>query len=486
MNKIAAYLLFSTFVSLAGCAQYGPYRTSPTLCEGSTTACTTSMLYRHKEAGQAKFDYSLGFVEFNDQGDPWPASGSQQQMAVVLGYLERQAADQDLLMVVFVHGWHHSAKGQEPGAPSSHEDERDGNVKTFQTVLQGLALAEGKQAKALNRAPREIAGIYVGWRGDSITAEPLNDLTFWDRKNTAAQVGHGGVTELLSRIELIKRTQDSKARDAAAKPASLGATTVPATGCERLIASGQAITSQTKLVVVGHSFGGLVVQSAVGQILEDRAVRTKGGDYGCQLDVEGFGNLVVLINPAFEAQRYSVIHNLAAARKFYPAQQLPVELILTSQSDDATKYLFPAGRHVSTLFDRNGWDAQNITAVGHYKPYITHTLTRSATVPDITLKQAWLNNAKPDRDLCVAGLTLTREQLSERNPYLNVSVAGDLIKGHNDIDEPQITEIIKQVILLSTLTDKDRQDAVADIDPGCTLGNRAGEKPAVNPAQSGE
>lgn len=49
-------------------------------------------------------------------------------------------------------------------------------------------------------------------------------------------------------------------------------------------------------MVVGHSFGGLVVQSAVGQILEDRAVRTKGGDYGCQLDVEGFANLVVLIN----------------------------------------------------------------------------------------------------------------------------------------------------------------------------------------------
>jgi hypothetical protein len=69
INKIAAYLLFSLLASLAGCAQYGPYRTSPILCEGITTACTTSMLYRHKEAGQAKFNYSLGFVEFNDQGD---------------------------------------------------------------------------------------------------------------------------------------------------------------------------------------------------------------------------------------------------------------------------------------------------------------------------------------------------------------------------------------------------------------------------------
>ncbi|WP_409280702.1 hypothetical protein [Pseudomonas defluvii] len=467
MKRIFANLLFSLLVSVAGCAQYGPYRTSSALCEGSTTACTGSMLYRHKEAGQSTFDYSLGFVEFNDQGDLWPASGSHQQMAVVLDYLQRQAAHQDLLMVVFVHGWHHSAKGQAPGAASPHEDERDGNVKTFQNVLLGLSQAERKQAAALHRAPREVAGIYVGWRGDSITVKGLNELTFWDRKNTAAQVGHGGVTELLSRIELIKRTQDSKARDAATTAASRDALSVPATGCERLISSGQAISSQTKLVVVGHSFGGLVVQSAVGQILEDRAVRTKGGDYGCQLDVEGFGNLVVLINPAFEAQRYSVIHNLAAARNYYPAQQLPVELILTSQSDNATKYLFPAGRYVSTLFDRNGWDPQNVTAVGHYKPYITHTLSRSPSAPSLTLKQAWLKNAKPDRDLCVAGLTLRREQLSERNPYLNVSVAGDLINGHNDIDEPQIIEFIKQVILLSTLSDNDREAAPADIDPGC-------------------
>jgi hypothetical protein len=455
MKNIAARMLLCLLVSLGGCAQYAPFRTAATLCEGPASACDNAVLYRHKEPGQATFDYSLGFVEFNDQGDPWPAPDSKQQMAVVLDYLERQAASRDLLMVVFVHGWHHSAQAQ------------DGNVQTFQTVLEGLAQAERKQATASGREPREVAGIYVGWRGDSITAEPLNELTFWDRKNTAAQIGHGGVTQLLSRIELIKRTRDSLARDAAAKPNSSSATTVAATGCDRLIASGQSVSSKTKLVVVGHSFGGLVVQSAVGQILEDRAVRTKGGDYGCQLDVEGFGNLVVLINPAFEAQRYSVIHNLAAARKFYPTQQLPVELILTSQVDDATKYLFPAGRRVSTVFDRDGWDPQNIAAVGHYQPYITHTLTRATPAPAITLQQAWLNDDKPASKVCVAGLTLTREQLSERNPYLNISVSGDLIKGHNDIGEPQIIEFIKQMIMLSTVPDKERHAVPTNLDPAC-------------------
>lgn len=473
MRNLPAALFLSLPIAVAGCAQYGPYRTSTTLCEGSSNACATSVLYRHKPPGQAMFDYSLGFVEFNDQGDPWPAPAAQQQRAVVLDYLERQAARHDLLMVVFVHGWHHSAKGQDSGPLSLPGDPLDGNVKTFQTVLQGLARGERSQALAQRRAPREVAGIYVGWRGESITLKLLNNLTFWDRKNTAAQVGHGGVTELLSRLELIKRTQDSKARDAAAKPAVPDTMAIPATGCDRLVASGQRISSQTKLIVVGHSFGGLVVQSAVGQILEDRAVRTKGGDYGCQLDVEGFGNLVVLINPAFEAQRYSVIHNLAAARRFYPPEQLPVELILTSEADDATRYLFPLGRHVSTVFDRNGWDRQNVTAVGHYAPYITHTLTRQPSPPQVTLQQAWLDESRPDREVCVAGLTLTRTQLSERNPYLNVRVAGNLIEGHNDIGEPQIIEFVKQMILLSSLPDKARKTASAVTDPRCPQASRS-------------
>jgi hypothetical protein len=461
MHRIAAALIAVSLCSLCGCAYYGPYRTAPELCEGTPVDCPKAVLYHHKEPSQTHFDYTLGFVEFNDQGDAWSVTkdpAAARQMDLVMDYLNRQAADHDLLMVVFVHGWHHTAKGQEAG-----EEHADANVETFQRVLQGLAQEE--QQRALNarpaRQPRPVVGVYVGWRGDSISIPGLDELTFWDRKNAAAQVGHGGVTQLLSEIELVKRTQDSKARVAARTPTT-------ASPCDALATDPKPVTSDTRLVVVGHSFGGLVVQSAIGQILEDRAVRTKGGDYGCQLGVEGFGNLVVLINPAFEAQRYSVLHDMAEKRRFYPPDQLPVEMILTSQADDATGVLFPLGRHVSTVFDRNGWDAQNVTAVGHYPPYITHTLTRkSPQAPaQANLKQAWVDKSRSDSDVCVAGLTLRRLQLSERNPYLNVSVSGDLIKSHNDIDEPDIINFIQKMMMLSAQTEAERT-APALLDPKC-------------------
>lgn len=462
MHRIAAALIAVALCSLCGCAYYGPYRTFPTLCQGTPADCPKAVLYRHKEPSQARFDYTLGFVEFNDQGDAWSVTkdpAAARQMDLVVDYLNRQAADQDLLMVVFVHGWHHTAKGLEPG-----EERADANVETFQRVLQGLAQEEQQRAQNARpiRQPRPVVGVYVGWRGDSISIPGLNELTFWDRKNTAAQVGHGGVTQLLSAVELVKRTQDSKARMAAGPANHLSP-------CDAKATDVKPVTSDTRLVVVGHSFGGLVVQSAIGQILEDRAVRTKGGDYGCQLGVEGFGNLVVLINPAFEAQRYSVLHDMAEKRRFYPPDQLPVEMILTSQADDATGVLFPLGRHVSTVFDRNGWDAQNVTAVGHYQPYITHTLTRkpSGAPAQANLKQAWVDKSLSDSEVCVAGLTLHRLQLSERNPYLNVSVAADLIKNHNDIDEPDVINFIQKMMMLSAQTEAERNAPSAVVDPAC-------------------
>ncbi|WP_062381579.1 hypothetical protein [Pseudomonas abietaniphila] len=442
MKRIATAASLCLVMLLGACAPYTAYRTQNTLCETGKADCSKANLQWHAGTSGSPGDYFLGFVEFNDQGDLWQRQG----MEAVLNHLNTEAAAKDLLIVVFVHGWHHSAK------------EGDPNINTFRSVLADLALAEA----ASGRPAREVAGVYVGWRGDSLALGPVNNVTFWDRKNTAEKVGHGQVTELLSRIELIKRTQDSKARDAAfeikRKRSAGSAQSTDENRCGKLVAAGQEVTSQTKLVVIGHSFGGLVVQSSIGQILEDRAIRTKGGDYGCQLDVEGFGNLVVLINPAFEAQRYSGLHDIASHRIWFPPQQLPVEVILTSKADDATGVLFPLGRRFNTVFERDGWDKKNLTTVGHYQPYITHELYKAAPgQPESQpLMKAWSAGGQPSSRLTIAGLTLQRTQLGDRNPYMNVSVSGDLIKDHNDIGEPQIIEFLKQMILLSTLPENDR------------------------------
>ncbi|MNP11334.1 hypothetical protein D3C76_1035160 [compost metagenome] len=226
--------------------------------------------------------------------------------------------------------------------------------------------------------------------------------------------------------------------------------------------------SQTRLVVIGHSFGGLVVQSAIDQILIDRAVRTVGDEFGYQSEIEGFGNLVVLINPAFEAQRYTPLFKLETDRKSYQQDQLPVQLILTSRADWATTYAFPIGRAVSSSFEKKGWSARNLQAVGHYTPFITHHLSRPSKELGLTpavekcskqpssIAQAWMAGDKLGQDQIIAGLALHRDQLSERAPFLNVSVSGDLISGHNDLDSPPVIEFVKGMIDLAAITDMEK------------------------------
>jgi hypothetical protein len=379
----------------------------------------------------------LGFIEFDDQGQLW----DRKQMSEVVAKLNTEAATKDMLIVVFVHGWKHSAV---PG---------DDNIKNFRNVLAQLSDVEAHLAReSPNTPPREVVGIYLGWRGGSVTLPLLKELTFWDRKNTAEKVGHGGVTEVLGRLELIKRDKEST----------------------------QAGRGRTQLVIVGHSFGGAAVHTALVQILENRFVQTRG-PAGTQTDVPGFADLVVLINPAFEAMQFAPLSDMAAERGTYFSSQLPVVVEMTSEADKATRIAFPVGRWLSTFFEKTrtqlrynavtrqqeaiDQSAANITAVGHFEPYRTHRLYPSTDREPTGLRnlsasesvqlsrqlsRAWAED-KPGSKINFGDVMLERTTTSAgRNPYLRVYVDKRLIIDHNEIDDPRIIEFIKQMILIST------------------------------------
>jgi hypothetical protein len=154
--------------------------------------------------------------------------------------------------------------------------------------------------------------------------------------------------------------------------------------------------------------------------------------------------------------------------------------VLTSEADDATGRAFPVGRWLSTLFEKtrdmqreNGvtgatetipQSQANITAVGHFDPYITHTLRAKEGPPrDVEtqlsversadlfyqVSQSWEDD-EPGSRIEFPSSALTRTQTSAgRNPYLNVRVDGELIKDHNDIDDPRIIEFVTQLILIA-------------------------------------
>jgi len=179
-------------------------------------------------------------------------------------------------------------------------------------------------------------------------------------------------------------------------------------------------------MIVGHSFGGLIVYSALSEYFVEQAARSaeiaalNGSPLSPQLttrsqdgqiqdrrQIQGFGDLVVVINPAVEAMQYDPIWQLmvkAGARtteqQQYTPWQSPVLVEVTSvggsafSGDWATGLAFPAGRSVSTIFEalfasfKGGEHAEAIEALGQYAPFWTHYLTyepnQVVTTPTLT------------------------------------------------------------------------------------------------------
>jgi hypothetical protein len=424
--------LFTVLVLvLAGCAGNAPYRTDYAACASAqpATQCAASCLEEYSDPAHPELAYTLGFVEFDDQGQLY----DRRQMQALLDYLYRAAAHDNLLMTVFVHGWHHNASVN------------DDNIAHFRESLLALGKLEAADASARKRRARKIIGIYLGWRGESVTVPPFNYLTFYGRKDTAETVGHGGVAELLARLEEIRDTRES-------------------------MREGDA--NSNRLVVVGHSFGGAVVFSALSQILMDRFVDTKG-PAGTSSNIRGFGDLVVLINPAFEAMRFASLSDMANERATYFRDQAPVLAVLTSETDYATKYAFWAGRALSTLFDshravkrfnKGGGREQEIdqgeadrNTIGHFEPYITHRLEPDASLQEAPMLQVldsvrggWSQDI-PGGDIRFRGSVLKHLDKSvTRNPYLNIEVDKTIIPGHNEIYDPRVLDFLANLIMLST------------------------------------
>jgi hypothetical protein len=454
--SFATIALFMMMIS--ACAPDKMYRTVyPEVCVSQTIdLAPDSDCERHAvqqlPSGNGP-NYLLGFIEFDDQGQLW----DREQMHSVLSKLWEESSSHELLLVVFVHGWKHSA------APD------DTNIKTFRRVLAQLSDTEAYIAETTGEPARQVAGVYLGWRGGSISVPYLENISFWDRKNTAQKVGHGGVVEVLSQLEDIKATKDSMV-------------------CRELQATGKTkdseCNSNTRLVVVGHSFGGAVVHTALAQILENRFIQT-AGPAGQKSNVEGFGNLVVLINPAFEANLFTPLSDMAVERENYFDSQPPVLVVLTSEADKATGDAFPAGRWFSTIFEKehdhqrlnavtkkvetiNGHEA-NITAVGHFEPYRTHRLypkierkreelkpTSAADSVRMFMRSSsgWKDDASGST-ITFGDVVLERTKNSAgRNPYLVTYVDRNLISDHNDIDDDRVIEFIKQLIMVSSYKQK--------------------------------
>jgi hypothetical protein len=372
------HVVLLCFVSLLlGCAPAGPYRTD--LVDTGSVSCPADRAHLLSQCEHITPEtgpgYELHFIELDDQG--WslpvpdagkaqPGSGPPSQIDHLMKRLDTLLGDEGryLNVILYVHGWKH-------GAGSDDED-----VKRFRRILASARTLETGD----NNTPRKVVGIYVGWRGKSWNLPgALVNLSFWSRKAAALRVSHGSVQELFARLRSVQQFYNSADSPDCAIPREGRLTTG---GC------------RVRTLMIGHSFGAWILYSAISgpliatlnaeKDLNGRLRTGSGAPTGQREDKlktivnRRPADMIVLINPAFEAVRYDPLHQ-AALHYESGVGQPPLLVTVTSTADQATKTWFRAGRFINSMTERPvSSEAQSEAMTrthGHIERYQTHELT---------------------------------------------------------------------------------------------------------------
>jgi hypothetical protein len=270
------------------------------------TACVPNQAYKVKTP-TAEYTYpgggdyfkqasaSLAYIEFLQDGKL--ASDSERTAAYQM--IDKSAAldtDQGAIVFVFVHGWKNNAS------------EESGNVWGFRRALDFFA----------STTSRPVLGIYIGWPGVGWPGQNtgfVENVSFYNRETVASQVGAAGPL----RETLVGILQHAKGNDYSGK---------------------------SSVVLMGHSFGGLVLETAVTPILQERLDKLSKGER-----VTSPADLIVLINEAAPAQLARplllYLHDNKIKYQDQNGEDFPLVLSMTSSGDIDTKFAFPGGQWLS-------------------------------------------------------------------------------------------------------------------------------------------
>jgi len=319
------------------------------------------------------------------------------------------------------HGWKHNARYD------------DSNVVQFREFLSRAAENEvvGK---------RKVVGVYLGWRGAFTNVPILKETTYWARKSVAEEVGAGGVTEIFAKLHQILVAQPSAN---SIKQKELG-------------------NYKNSFVIIGHSFGGAIVLSALHDVLLNDlvAANLSISDQAQQCErIKRFADALILINPAIEANKVILLKE-AAARCRFKSDQPPLMHVISSDGDTATRVFFPVGEYAnisSPLGPKrlsrtvNGKDIVlderrlALVTAGNLQQLRTAYLSYKAP------EQQWAMDMCSD-DLATCGVTDKRQQanhftVDKNDPLRFIKTDRVFIKNHNDAFGCYVQGFISSLIL---------------------------------------
>lgn len=225
--------------------------------------------------------YSLAFVEFGEQGSYLDTTQIEAAVKFV-----RDARKP--LVITYVHGW--------------HNDSGSNDVTRFSDFLAQVASTPLIKGQGF-----QVIGVYLGWRGEITTVPILNETTFYSRKAAAERLASNfDCFDAISSIAEAAR----KHRDRYSQ----------------------------YTVLLGHSFGGLVVERAVAHALDAR-MHGRGSKMPA--------DLTLVWNPASDSILSRQI--ISALNQWNTQNARPMFVSITSSADSATGTIFPIATNLASL-----------------------------------------------------------------------------------------------------------------------------------------
>jgi hypothetical protein len=240
--------------------------------------------------------FDLAVIQFKDNGgylDPQQIDSADDCIRKARSSTSNQNG---AVVIIFIHGWHHGAQWARTRSTSASQADGDDHFHAFRLVLESLALREAERYRGTateSAGGRRVVGIYVGWNGDPedswICSTPvLTYFTFGNRYDVAESIGSSAQF-----LEAIRRIIASAKEPVPVSPDQP-----------------EKFRPESPLVMIGHSMGALMLQSALLALLEDERtplirrqpwgrvgpVEIRGGNH-----VLSFPDLILSLNSAADS-----------------------------------------------------------------------------------------------------------------------------------------------------------------------------------------
>ena len=359
----------------------------------------------------APSEADLAFLEFDSRGLMYrDGNNNKAQLQAILSRIAAlrhsgpSGAERPITVLVFVHGWKNNAS------------EDSGNVWGFRRVLSDVAAAtSGSQ-------PQPTLGIYIGWPGDAVRVGKF--FSFWNREPVADAVGAGDLPDALEQILRATKNDDYAGLSTA--------------------------------LLVGHSFGGLVMERAATRIL-DHYLDTHPGQSGLAAPAD----LIVLLNEAGAAGiGVPFMKRLDAEKLVYSRSgdhPLPLLVSMTSVGDVATKLAYPGGEFVG-LSTRPKTEPLPPGEVFGQKTTLAYNLQTAANMGVLqSHRLVLLDSSKPQNCLWQVpvsqGPTYCLQQIPEarnKTPYWVMQLPQLFVPDHSTIFQHELIGLLATFVDQST------------------------------------